>query len=97
MAFAEALAERIRQGSARPQGSEEKKLFGGIGYPESTPGRPIPGLPTLPQWCLPVPGGAPSPPAKHVTAWSSRGPATLARFPFRFISASPLAKRIFGA
>jgi TfoX/Sxy family transcriptional regulator of competence genes len=32
MAFNEALAERIRQGLARPKGIEEKKMFGGIGF-----------------------------------------------------------------
>ena len=32
MAFSEELAERIRQGLARRQGIEEKKMFGGIGF-----------------------------------------------------------------
>ena len=32
MAFSKALAERIRQGLARRQGIEEKKMFGGIGF-----------------------------------------------------------------
>ena len=32
MAFSEALAKRIRQGLARRKGSEEKKMFGGIGF-----------------------------------------------------------------
>jgi TfoX/Sxy family transcriptional regulator of competence genes len=32
MAFNEALAERIRQGLARKNGIEERKMFGGIGF-----------------------------------------------------------------
>ena len=32
MAFSEELAERIRQGLARRNGIEEKKMFGGIGF-----------------------------------------------------------------
>jgi hypothetical protein len=33
MAFSEALAERIRQALHRKKGVEEKKMFGGIGFP----------------------------------------------------------------
>ena len=33
MAFDEALAERIRQRLARRKNVEEKKLFGGVGFP----------------------------------------------------------------
>jgi TfoX/Sxy family transcriptional regulator of competence genes len=32
MAFSEELAERIRQGLARKNGIEEKRMFGGIGF-----------------------------------------------------------------
>jgi TfoX/Sxy family transcriptional regulator of competence genes len=32
MAYDETLAERIREGLARRQGIEEKKMFGGIGF-----------------------------------------------------------------
>lgn len=32
MAFSEALAARIRQGLARRQGIQEKKMFGGFGF-----------------------------------------------------------------
>ena len=32
MAFDEVLAERIRQGLARREGVEEKKMFGGVGF-----------------------------------------------------------------